>query len=461
MRHFGILAAFAPIVLSAAVGCGGGSPNPLDPQAVDLSGSYVVTTGAVTQTRTGNGGPNPPSGITSPSTSKRFRLDLRRTNGGYEAVLTPEWGVPTPMTVSGAKGQLILTGEANLSGSGGSANVSDRWQTITIPVTSDGLANGISFVGDEMVFEGDVGWNYDVSTTANVAADTIPPELRVVGRGTADGKYLPWDKLAVQASEPIEGVSFQGAVSATVGTKSAVFAPDAPAAGAEWAGSVGVTGQWDAFDVPGGTGTWGFLPVKDRAGNSRTATDLKAQIFEVVELGTPQIAIDFDGKSNYGPAVWGKASVVQGADCEGGGGCASLGVFMQSFCSSSTGGLAARLSVAGGKTLAFRYRVHLEPTYGGSGSGFENATPATLEMARPGAPLATTPLPMPKLTQSGTTQKPIFDSGWVDGAVPLPSGGDTVAFALRSKSLWPYGCGGGPAPAPVDVTVWVDAIRVQ
>ncbi len=463
MRHAALLA-LAALPSLAAVACGGSPVNPLDPQAVDLSGSYVLTTGTVVQTPDTYPGPTPPNGITSPSSSKRFRLDLRRTSpGAYDAVITPEWGVSAPMTVTGSEGKLVLTGEANLSGGGNFGGVSDRWQTIVLDLDGNGLSGNVSLSGDEMVFQGDVGWNYKISASATSVRDKIAPELRFVGGGTANGKYLPWDKLRVQASEPVEASALKAGVTAGVGSTNAVFAADAPAEGTAWAGSVALTGGFDGFDVPGGMGTISLLPVPDRAGNiGPNVTDGKAQVFEVVELGAPQIAIDFDGKTNWAPATWGKAAVVQGADCESGAGCATFGLLQQSYCSGTADGLAARLTGPGAKKLAFRYRVHLEPKYGGGGTSmFTNATVMRVDLARAGAAASNTTVGMPPLTETGTPEKPTYDSGWVDGSLPLPAGGATLGFALRATELYSYGCGGGPAPAPVDVSVWVDSLRME
>lgn len=459
MRRFLLLAPLAFALPTVACGSGSSTVNPLE---VNLTGSYELTIGAVARTGTTYPGPTP-GNTTPPSQNAIFRLDLRRSGNTYEAVVTPTWGTPTPMTVTTASGSLVLTGETNVSGPGQFGGVYDRWQTITIPVDESGLTSGVTLTGDEMVSEGDVGWNYDISAGASVARDHRPPQVKNASGGSAAGKFLPWDRFRVITSEPVDAAKLKTSVQASVGTTNAVFTSPDVGNGTDWAGHVLLEGGFDNFDVPGGAGILTIQPgIPDLAGNAGPPTSEPQKVaFEVAELGAPQIALDFDGKPNTSPALWGKAQIVQGADCEAGGGCATFGVFQQSYCSSSSDGIAARLSGAGAKTLAFRYRVHVEPQFGGSENMFTNTTVLSVDLARAGAAKGAANVTMPKLVAGGTKEKPVFDSDWVDGSVAIPSGGANLAFAIRPTSLYPYGCGGGPAPAPVDVTVWIDSLRME
>lgn len=454
----------ASLLALPAFACGG-SPI-VDPLEVNLTGSYELTAGTVVQKPTSYGGPQPVN-APSPSNGKRFRLDLRRSGSSYEAVVTPEWGAPSSMAVAVTGGTLVLTGEANVAGPGNYGGVYDRWMSIVVPVGPDGLGANVSLTGDEMVSEGDVGWMYDVSVSASVVRDKEAPEFKVSSGGSAAGKYLPWDKLRVSSSEPVDPSRFRVGVKAHVGSSFAVFATrneGANAAAVDWAGHVLLEGGFDDFDAPGGPGLLTIDPgIPDLAGNiGAPAIQPQSAAFEVVELGAPQIAIDFDGKDTHAPALWGNAEVIKGSECEANVGCVRLGTFQQMYCASSSDGIASRLTGAGAKKLAFRYRVRLDAKYGGGGTSmYENSPVLNVELARSGAALANATVPTPKLTSIGTQEQPSFESEWVDATVTLPAGGSTLGFAIRPTSMFPYGCGGGPAPVPMDVTVWVDSLRME
>ncbi len=454
----------ASLLALPAFACGG-SPN-VNPLDVNLSGSYELTAGTVVQKPVYQGGPQPVN-APSPSNGKRFRLDLRRSGGSYEAVVTPEWGNPTSMTVAVASGSLVLTGEANVAGGGNYGGVYDSWTSMTVPVGPDGLGANVSLTGSEMVSEGDVGWMYDVSVGASIVRDKEAPEFKVSSGGTAAGKYLPWDKLRVTASEPVNPERFRTSVHANVKSSNAVFVTrndGANAAAVDWAGHVLLEGGFDNFDAPGGQGLLTIDPgIPDLAGNiGAPAMQPQSAAFEVVELGAPQVEIDFDGKDTFAPALWGNAEIIKGVECEANVGCARLGTFQQMYCASSSDGIAARLTGPGAKKLAFRYRVRLDAKYGGGGvSMYENNPVLNVELARAGAALTKATVPTPKLVSIGTQEQPSFESDWVDASVVLPAGGSTLGFAIRPTSMFPYGCGGGPAPVPMDVTVWVDSLRME
>ncbi|CAN5123845.1 hypothetical protein BH09MYX1_BH09MYX1_52560 [soil metagenome] len=454
----------ASLIALPAFACGS-SPATVNPLEVDLAGSYELTVGDVTQTTVSNQVPKP-VGTTSPSTGHRFRLDLRRSGSTYDAVITPEFGGPAPMTAAVPDGSLVLTGESTLSGSSNDGNMNHRWLTLVVPVGADGLGANVSLKGQESVFQGDVGWMYDVTSTAGVVRDKRPPSFKLTASGSAAGKYLPWDRLTVFSSEPVAPEKLALGIQASVASTYAVFTSKnfgaSTDASVEWAGRVLLEGTFDDANVPGGDGFVAIEPgIVDLAGNAGSPTTEPTKLpFTMIELGAPQVEIDFDGKDAMAPAMWGSAATVSGAECEANASCLKLGTFAQTICSDSTDGLAARLTGSGSKTLAFRYRVNVAVKYGGGASSFDKSQILKIDLARSGAALRTENVPVPKLQNVGTEEMPVFDSQWIDGAVTLPAGGSTVAFAIRPASLSPYGCY-GPALPPVDVTIWVDSLRLE
>ena len=449
-----LLFALAPL---AAFACG--SEPVVSPLEVPLEGSYDLTIGSsVARTLEGSGGPDPDPNAYSPSAGAHLRLDLRRANGGYEAVVTPAYGQAAAMQVAVQHGQIVLSGSVQIS-AGTSPNVSDSWKSLTIPVTSTGLSGPVSMTGNESVFEGDVGWMYTTAAGAVVLHDHSAPEFRLASSGSAAGKFMPWDRLVVEASEPVAFSRWSKATQVSVGTSTGVLAAGTIPPGTEWSGATTLVASFDDFAVGGGSGKIVLQPgVPDLAGNA-SAPSMQPQTlpFEMVELGAVRSSLDFE-KNEVAPALWGNGALVSGAECESGGACARLGTFSTSYCDATEDGIAARLTAPSAKRLAFRLRVHVSAKYEGMTLDPMGGSVLQAVVARSGAARAEKNVAMPKLVQVGSNSA--WDSGWTDAHVDLPSGAANVAFALRPTSLFPYGCG-GPAPVPADVDVFVDAIHLE
>ena len=459
MRTLGLLS--ASLVLFACGGSIGDSNSNIKP--VPVEGSFDLTFGAVTPTEQPNGPPIPNPSVTSPSAGAKARLDVAAVPGGYAAVMTPVWGAPAAMTVVASSSELRLTGEANVSSTGNSQGVSDRWTTIVLPRRADGSLTGqASLVGDENVFEGDVGWMYKVAATATFKVDVTVPDFKLASRGSAGGKYLPWDHVRAMASEPVEASKFLGATSAMVGTGSASFrdatADFYNAAGALWAGSTYLDGTFGVWTFGATDGALTIGPgVPDLAGNARVPdASPQSEKLAMLDVGTPSTGFAFDGKDDTTPGTWGLAAAVTGSACDSGG-CMALGPVQTNQCSQGETGLAGRLK-PGGTLLHLRFRVRAASLYQG-GPVMNMGSLLRVEPVRPGGELKTTDVPTPELIPLKDGDPLDYGSGWIDATAALPPGTGELGFALRVVDS-PYGCG-GPMPAPMKVEVWVDTLRVE
>lgn len=462
MRTFGILS--ASLFLLACGGSIGESPTP---QPVPVEGSFDLTFATVTPTEQPNGPPISVPKVTSPSVGAKARLDVRAVSGGYEAVLTPRWGAPAAMAVVATSAELRLTGEvnvnANANANGGAQGVSDRWTTLVLPRRADGSLTGqASLAGDEDVFEGDVGWMYKVSATASFKQDDTVPDFKLASSGSAAGKYLPWDHVRMMASEPVDAPKFLSSTSAVVGSRTASFR-DATvdfynAAGALWAGSTSLDGAFGSWNFGATTGTLALGPgVPDRAGNAR-APDASPQneTLVMLDVGAPASGFAFDGKDDAAPGTWGLAAIASGGACEGGG-CLALGPEETNQCAHEGPGFAGRLK-PGGTSLRLRFRVRAASLYQG-GPVMSIGSLLRVETVRPGGAVKTTDVATPELAPLKDGDPLDYASSWSSATADLPPGSGEVGFAVRLVDA-PYGCG-GPAPAPMKVQVWVDAVHAE
>ena len=400
-----------------ATGCSAATPTPA------LDGSYDVTVTAKI--------PNRNLGDAPPSNGIHARLDVRQGGGGYECVVTPDFGEPGVGTCVLASGAFHIT----LGGVHVAAKASiedDQWRSMTLPVSGGAFAGTASLDVREFSWSADSQTYVDFEATGTVVVDVRPPTVQLAGRPTADGKYLPWDSIGVVVEEPVDPTSFASAAKAKIGTTTVVLAP----ASASWAGSTTFVGSMPVTAAGAGLITIGALT--DRNGTSGFATTFP---FEVLDIGTPAAVFDFDGNDSSQVGTWANPVVDSGSACETGG-CIRLGPTGNAGCRAPPNpGIAGRLT-SGATMLTLRARGATDTVY----------PPGSLGYPSGGLEVDVVDTAGVKKTQSVNLAKLV--AGWMTISIPIA---DAVAFAVH-EAISPE-C--GPYPIPSTTTVWVDAIHAQ
>ncbi len=334
----------------------------------DIVGSYDVTFGAVTQD-------HKPLGQNPPSPGTSARLDIRATGSGHEAVVTPRFGAPAPMTVQVTGTTVVLDGSAMVSGSSVGSAI-DAWKTFTLGrAPSGGLDGTASLVGEETAYGGDVADSTPIKGVATVGPDVTAPTLRVVSPMSLDvpGSMLPWEAITVNLSEGIResttqlvenAVEVRDAGKALPGV--ALLSPDDKTPGS-WAGATGITLSLASWDIAS-AGSYGtsmldivrVQPLLDPTGNAAEA--LAAQV-KVVAVPPALPSHGFDGDV-VTTQLWGHTTLLGGGItgqsdplCEQIG-CLAFGPMDMGYCAKETAGAAARVKITSATTaVTVRFRV--------------------------------------------------------------------------------------------------------
>jgi len=483
-----LLALVVAVPVAALAACGG-SVVTIDPTATNtdggaeggsvdggpdataglgVEGSYDVTFSEVTATVAGPGPTPPPGG--APSMAKKSRLDIRKNPaGGYEAVFTSRWGTSAKLAASVSDTTVLLTGRAGVSGGNG---FYDSWSKLTLPRDANGKLTGqIAAEGEQTISQGDVVWTATLTGKAFLARDFTAPELaaRLVSNvGPADA-LLPWDKITVDAAEPVPGDGLRATrlVPSKPGEKAIIPKWIDSDASPAWSGETSVTGRVaDWAGLAGG----GELTVEN---DGKATVDLvglpspplRAKV-KFHPLPSPTAAIDFDGDvvmaSTWGPGALYGGGITGGSDprCEAIG-CARIGPVKASVCNGERAGLAGMINVGPLNRVALRYRVVAEPELG-AGQPFVYGDVLTMELARVVGSVSSESviggqIKLQKLAQpiDGMT----WATEWTTLEVSAPAGSDAVGVAVAAGGPVALrgGCG-GPPPPPVKMEILVERV---
>ncbi len=414
----------------------GGTVGPVDPGSLHIEGSYDISVDGFSVTP-GPYQPNPPP-PTHPAVNAHARLDIRKNAGQLEAVVTPDFGEPTAMTVAISRdGAVLLSGDLGfVAGTYEYQSTTDRLRAIAMTVGSDGhLTGSWTATGEEDVFEGDVGWNNDATATGSLAGDARAPTTTASPMPSADSQMLPWDGYSVRISEPVDAIALKHAVSLSLGSGGAAMSFSMPtSAPTDWAGIVTVSAlrtSWDfassgTLQVAGG--------LVDPSGNASTSTS-KAATYLAVPTATAF------GKSTA-PAMWGAASTTTDGF--------SIGPVLGP-CNAAPAGVAGRFDATSATKLKLVYRVRSVQGYAGGGVGVTVATPGNVAV-----PLSDPQL-VPELAPSSDPDYP-FATVWVTAIVALPVTGSDLGFAITAFNDSFSSCGGWGMP---NGTIVVDVSEVS
>jgi len=346
----------------------GGTIGPVDPGGLHIEGSYDLVVGDVQATQPSQ--PYPPPSGGHPAIGQHARLDILKTGSDYQAAITPDFGTTVPMSVSFEKdGTVTLSGSVSFA-TGDSAYVttSDELDTIHLAVGTDGKWSGaFTAEGQEMVFQGDAGYQSDATATGTVGADARAPELRASAITSAATVVLPWDELEVDASEPLDGAAFGSAISLVPGSVHWLT----PTTNVDWVGPTSIVGYRTIWDDFSGNASLGVAPgLRDPSGNASAGVSTPIAYLDV------PLAPEFSGST--APAMWGAATIASSPDsCGTAATCFEIGP-LDGPCNAEPGGIAGRLP-ATGTTLSITYRIRVASQYGApqwpAGLGVSFATP--------------------------------------------------------------------------------------
>lgn len=264
----------------------------------------------------------------------------------------------------------------------------------------------------------------DQSWSGTLGPDVTPPGLRAGGRSVIAPKrpssdcfsptggkarpglpaaILPWETLAVEATEPVPGLSAGlslelGGVALATSWTDAPFAPDV------WAWTA--LDDWDA--VRGKTLTVrAAASLRDRAGHALVERALPVSVLDV---GPALASHDFDKLGNV--AVFGDATLEGGV------------LRVEAPCNSGTGGVAGRLRSRGADAVRMRLRA-------------DGGTSVLIDVAG-------------KSGRHYTGQSP-FGGEWATVDVPIDSESE-VGFSVVPNSLCHW---------TTSAVVWVDRVWVE
>ena len=442
-------------LLSLVVACGG-AISPIDPTSFQLEGSYDLSVQTVDVAPSTEPQPSPPS-VYHPAVDGHARVDIKKVAGAYQAAVTVDSANPVSATVTATSdGSITLTAQDGASFTGGSSTngyqgVSDTLSVLTFKIGADGKPGGaVSATGSELVSEGDVAWQMDISATGTIGPDTRAPRITAVQyTPSLSGKPLPWDPIYVSASEPVDGAQLQGSTSlvGASGPLSVAWSvqPNQP----DWIGATRLVGYRTEWAAQGAQSLNVAAGIADPTGNASSSLQTPASFLDV------PLAAAFDATTL--PAQWGPVAVVSGAAACGADGvsCLEIGPVTGPCQGQPTAGIAGRLSAAGHGTLTIKYRVRAASQYGQpylmSPFGFSLATPGAAPQAAP-SPLS------PKLSAVTDVTYP-YATDWTTVSEALPASASEVGFAFTpfDQGSSSY-CGGGPAMPPV--TLIIDVVAV-
>lgn len=248
-------------------------------------------------------------------------------------------------------------------------------------------------------------------------------------------KRLPWERVALVASEPLRASDVASLVSVSIGGQSFPLAAvaDVPA-------HVGETTAFaTAFGLlPSGVGAVTVGAVPDRSQNHVTATTLA---LDVLDVGPPGAAFDFDGVELSQLGTWGTVTHASGSDCHTGG-CTQLGGWASLACGGGVGPGVARRLTGSVSSITFAVRAKLESPYA-----------PTFDLGLPSTALAVDVVTDTGVTTSYVDRKFVSDA-WT--TLTIPAAG-ARAFAIRGT----VGGNCGPEPQPSKWTVWLDDVSSQ
>lgn len=405
----------------------------------------------------------------------RVRLDLREVDGTWQAAFTPErhgGGLLYPVDV-GPPG-LTLT-----QGAGGLHRQFDAWSYLSVSLDSLKVVEGSRFPG-QVEIEGTYstklidtyGPGGLISTRVELTPDTIAPTFTptmVTALHPLD-PFLPWDLVAVRASEGVPGPEWRDALSLTATGGCGVTPITAPwqleawthtgePPAEAWAGYTDATlrsDQWDALS--GSTLRLSIASgVPDLMGN--TSESVEAEV-PVLAVPGPAASHDFEAPT-LSVGTWGDVRLAAAGSpeaevCESGG-CLLLGPF-KSTVSLHGLGLAARLSAQPGQTLKVRSRTLSSPNFHPvSPQGLSLSWTPRVSLYRalhPSSLSSTTdftPLPVPFGELS-------VGSPWRTTETPLdaPTGGEIGVVLSPGHEQMYWGPTGDPMRLIVVERIWVE-----
>ncbi len=448
---------------------GGGAVS--SPAVLVISSYDLRFASAVVHFDTRDPEPAPPP----PSLDTTARLDIRQTTSGYDAVFTPRWGRSATLSVSVDARELTLIGQAEITARVTEfETVVDTWSTLVLPRDATGSLTGeLKGTGRESISRSPIGRSGSLVGTGSVTPDKTRPELRarlVSNLGPSD-RLLPWDKITVEAAEPVSPSGVRERTSLSTSTAAAALALDwTPTGHADsWAGEVAFPGRVSDWRAVLQKNPWA-LRTPSRA--ALDLVDLDGPLDALVTflpLAPPADAIGFDGDVVIATA-WGPNEIYGGGKtgatdprCESGG-CQRLGPVSHGACVLERSGFAAQLGAGVGKSrVRLRYRVLAQP--GGAGVPVFHGDLLTLEIARPRVEVSDT-IVRPGDVKLSKLAAPIDGMGyatdWLDlDVMPTPDAAQLgVAVAIGSAGLFVRGGGGcgDPPPTPVNVEILVERI---
>lgn len=386
----------------------------------------------------------------------RLDLDGSAVSG---AIMAP-FGEPQGLAADPAIKATLRTGKDlafSISGTSGSARVTESYDTFTFELDAKGVPIGGTATGKASAFSGDVGWMGKVTAHFTLAADTTPPKWR--GRTIAAFGAVPlvWDERELLADEPF-GETLSAATVLGFRTPATKITTALAWGSPNVVRERGFRFRWNEWNDVEASAV--ALPlVHDAAGNASAAGSV-GFVSGTDLLGVPILSTSsFDlsvppSVTGSGAKIWGALSA---ADCEGKK-CWAIGPFSVSYCGSySQGGFATVL--VGSGTATFKVRVVGKPRFTGSMAASKNVV--HFLAASPGlAPsVDSTSVALPDKPGADGT----YDTGFRTVTLTTPSTTATMTgVAISGGGVGPgsaaMDC--GPAPPPVDLTVYVESVAV-
>lgn len=462
--------AIAPLVIVSLIGCANVATDEEQPRAdgLALEGSYELSFTSATATMEHGGPPAPDTA--PPSIGNRARLDLRRTpTGGYEAIFTARWGTPAAYTVTVSDDAVTLSGEGRIWAGRDFASRTDTWERLTLVRNKAGQLTGeVTGSGHEDVFQGDVGWRGTLTGAARLAADALPPEVRLepASRIGPTDRLLPWDTLIVTAAEPLTSKDVIDATHVATTGKTLPLTW-LPTKNETWAGATTFEARVDDWASAMSGSSWQISQapgVRDRVGNTGSGTDAPLS-YLLLPLTR---AVDFDTDS-IEAAFWGTADVlgggIAGSDdprCESGG-CLRLGPARFDACTAPRAGMATQLMRGATNRVAVRFRVFAETSYT-DGEPRLYGSLLTVQLATAGGVVTTKQVDVTAAKLTWTKLSSPVDgmswaSAWTTIRVDAPAGASPIGVAVAAGANG-YGCGGPPLPS-TNVAYLIESVATE
>lgn len=438
-----VLASFAVCALAC-----GGAIGPIDPNSLELEGSYDLVVSDV-EAHPDPEYPQPPVSP-PPAVGQHARLDIERRGTTFEAAITTDYGDAEPFTVSLEGGALTLSGRVSFLGPSTYGSASADLEQLVLPIGAGGkLSGSFTATGAQNLYEGDVGWSSPATASGSFGPDARAPEVLGSVAATAGDAALPWDTLSVRVSEPVaDAATLRGALGLVSASGAVTTRWDVATPAFDWLGVTSASGyrmSWSDFHGDAVLGVAGGLA--NPSGNLSATASTPTRWLNV------PTATAFDAATP--PATWGAAALANTpASCGTASGCIELGP-VTGPCGVASAGLAGRFPASGATKLSITFRVRAASQY-----GTPHGTALGVNVATPGSPAQSLydPALSPELSATDDATYG-WASDWTTAEVPVPQSGSELGVSITPFGSGSTYCGGGPAIPPVTLVVDVAEVK--